>query len=116
MALKSGRSIIIDDRRYHWKFKAHKDGLTRFGQSARHAHVAVHAEEGPGKMVAHVETTLEVPGDSDLQCGATHKARFTPGDVRKIIEAGLAAGWDLNSKTQFKAPEGIELTDYRTTL
>jgi hypothetical protein len=114
MGLKGGRNIVVRDTSFRWKFKAHKDNLTRYGNSAQFAHVAIHAADTPGKLIAQVESKLDIPGDNDIQCGATHKARFSPGDVKKLIEAALDNGWDTTSKTQFSAPEGIDLTDYKT--
>ncbi|MDB4278123.1 hypothetical protein N9917_00730 [Deltaproteobacteria bacterium] len=114
MGLKGGRNILVEGTAYRWKFKAHKDNLTNFGQSAQFAHVAIHTADGPGKLVAQVETKLDIPVDNDLQNGATHKARFSPGDVKKLILVSIDCGWDDTSKTQFSAPEDIDLTDYKT--
>jgi hypothetical protein len=116
VALKKSRPITVRDQAFRWKFKPHKDNQTRFGGSARFAHVAVQENtERPGlPMVAQIESMLEVPEDSDVQNGVLHKARFTPGDVRMLIESCLDAGWDPSAKQQFQAPAGLELTDYRT--
>ena len=114
MGLKGGRNIVVGDISYRWKFKAHKDNQTRFGNSAQFAHVAIHTADGPGKLIAQVKSKLDIPVDNDLQNGAEHKARFSPGDVRLLIETALDNGWDTTSKTQFSAPEGIDLTDYKT--
>jgi hypothetical protein len=112
MGLKKGRKIIVRELNFVWKFKAHRDNLTRFGQSSKRAHVAVHLEEGAGKMVAYIESTREVPGDSELQNGAEHKARFGPGDVRTLIEAAMDEGWDPTSRRQYNLGAGIVLTDH----
>lgn len=118
MGLKGGRNILVAGETYRWKFKAHKDNLTRYRMSPRFAHVAVQQDaERPGRpMVAQLESSVFVSYEAhDGDTGhLDHRARFTPSDVRKLVEAALDAGWDPTSKTQFQAPEGIELTDYRT--
>lgn len=119
MALKKSRPITVRDLPFRWKFKAHKDDLTRYGASPRYAHIAIQeAVEGhPGRpMVAQVESTVFVSYEAhDGDTGhIRHKARFTPVDVRKLIETALDAGWDPTAKQQYEAPEGIELTDYKT--
>ena len=107
------------DRAFRWKFKATQDGQTRLGGSPRYAHVAVQEDAGrPGRpLIAWVESTVWNSSESAHQPrwgGTLHKARFGPGDVRKLIEGALDNGWDPSGKTQYNAPEGIELTDYRT--
>lgn len=114
MALKKSRPILVEGQTYRWKFKAHKDNLTRFGQSPKHAHIAIQATDKPGKLIAWVESKLDIPEDSDLQNGAEHKARFSPGDVKHLILVAQDCGWDLNSKTQFDFPPDVELTDFKT--
>lgn len=115
MALKKSRPITIRNLKLRWKFKRHKDGLTQLGQSPRFAHVAVQVAEGRGKpLIAYLESSLKIPEDGDLQCGATHKAVFTPGDVAKLVELALEAGWDPNGVRQYNVPAGLELTDYKT--
>ena len=118
MALKKSRPIIVRDRPFRWKFKGHKDNLTRYGASPQFAHIAIQEDaENPGKpMVAHVESAVFV--DHETHDGDTghidHKARFTPGAVRVLIEACLDAGWDPSSKEAFTAPTGLYLSDYKT--
>jgi len=118
MAIKKSRPITVRGRPFRWKFKGHRDNLTRYGASPQFAHIAIQEDgENPGRpMVAHVESSVFV--DDDTHDGDTghirHIARFTPGDVRKLIEAALDAGWDPSSRTPFTTPPGIKLTDYAT--
>lgn len=114
MALKNSRTITVEGSVFRWKFKAHKDNLTRFGQSPRNAHVVVQAEGKPGKMVAYVESKLDIPDDSEVRWGASHKARFTPGDLKDLILTAQGYGWDLDSEKQFVCPPGFGMTDFKT--
>jgi hypothetical protein len=117
MALKKSRPILVEGIVYRWKFKAKKDNLTRYGQSARFSHVAIQAVEDPqAKMICWLESMVFIDDEThDGDTGSTpHKARFSPGDVKKLILVGLDCGWDLESKKQFDCPPDVELTDYRT--
>lgn len=114
MAMKKQRLLVLDGQTFQWKFKAHKDHLTRYGCSPMTAHVAVHVEGKPGRLVAYLKSNLNIPPNEDIRCGASHKARFTPGDVKHLITKALEQGWDLESKTQFEMPSGVVLTDHNT--
>jgi hypothetical protein len=114
MALKKSRKITVRDQDFHWKFKAHKDQLTRYGASPRFAHIAVQAGGKP--MVAYIESTVFLSYERhDGDTGdITHKARFGPGDVKRLIEHCLDLGWDPSAKKQFNCPAELTLADHKT--
>lgn len=119
MALKGSRPIVVRGVTFRWKFKAAVDGQTRLGGSPRYAHVAVQEDaDRPGRpLIAWVESTVwdSTPDAHQPRWGGTlHKARFTPQDVKTLIEAALDDGWDPSGKVQYNSPEGIQLTDHRT--
>jgi len=118
MGLKKSRTIVVRDRCFRWKFKGHRDNMTRYGNSPRFAHVAIQEDvDKPGRsLVAFLESTQFI--DDATHDGDTghirHLARFGPGDVKRLIEYALDNGWDPSSKTQTILPEEIKLTDHRT--
>lgn len=118
MSLKGGRVIVVRGLRFRWKFKAHKDSLTRYGDSPQFAHVAIQEDvEQPGRaLLVHLKSSRFI--DYATHDGDTghirHLARFGPGDVRKLIEHALDTGWEPSSKDQTVLPAGIELTDHIT--
>jgi len=91
--------------------------IDRWGGSPRNAHVAIMLEKnGKGSAVAWLESTVWV--NSDFHDGDTgsglHKARFTPGDVRLLIETALDTGWDPEIRGRWEFPAGLKLTDFQT--
>jgi len=116
MALSHSRRIVVRDLTFQWKFKGKND---RWGGSPRNALVAIMLEKngkGNGSAVAWLESTVWV--NSDFHDGDTgsrlHKARFTPGDVRLLIETALDTGWDPETRGRWEFPAGLKLTDFQT--
>ena len=116
MALKNSRSITVRGVHFKWKLKKHPDMYTRFGQSPKDSHVAVQLAntKGAGKLIAWITSTQVLPAESDVSCGAVHRAHCGPGDVRMLIEHCLDNGWDPMSRGQFECPAGVLMREHRT--
>lgn len=114
MGLKGGRRLVVRDRAFRWNFSGAHD---RYGNSPKVAHIAVQEDtERPGRPMVAWLTSLRWTEAHETDCGGVpHRARFTPGDARRVVEAALDAGWDPASRKQFEAAAGLELADYVTT-
>lgn len=116
MGLKGGRRLVVRDRVFRWSFSGKHD---RFGNSPKVAHVAVQEDtERPGLPVVAWLTSLRwVTAEAhDMDCGGVpHRARFTPGDARRVVEAALDAGWNPTSRKPYEVAAGLELADFVTT-
>ena len=115
MGLKGGRRIVVRDLTFRWVFSGKND---RYGNSPFEAHVAIQEDaERPGRpLVAWLLSRNWISAEShDGATGhITHRARFTPADVRSVIESALDDRWNPSSRELYEVAAGLLLTSYST--
>lgn len=108
MGLKGGRSIVVRDLTFCWKF-CHP--TTRIlGDSPEGGDIIIHAKDGPGRLRAKVTSDVEIDDYSREQ--GLHRASVTPKDVRLVIEKALDDGWDTSRRRQHELEGPLKLADY----
>lgn len=108
MALSHSRKINVKGLDFEWKF-AH--GKCRYHkESPVTGDIVVQALTQRGRMIAHL-TANQLPDQYELEQGM-FRASVTPVDVRTVIEAAMAQGWNVMAKEQYRLTGPLPLTDY----
>lgn len=96
MALSGARNIEIEGLAFKWKAKGSYNWL--IGWSPKEIRLVVVAPGGAGFTTTLFSKNWLPEHEGDTDNASTHKAEFTPGDVRLCIQEAMRAGWSPHGR------------------